>query len=159
MNAQDPLAQLQPLRTPEPVSWWPPAPGWWLLAALLLGLAGWAGWRYWRHYRRNAYRRLALRKLARITQDYAGHQDIGRLLGELNSLLKSVALQVWPRRDIAALNGDRWLQFLRRHAGKATPALPVSLASSAYSPKPQEPEPEQLLLAVEAWLQQHRSAP
>lgn len=159
MNPQDPLAQLQPLRTPEPVSWWPPAPGWWLLGALLLALACWAGWWCWRHYRRNAYRRQALAQLAQIRDSHAEHRDTGRLLGDLNHLLKSVALRVWPRRDIAALSGERWLQFLHQHAGRARPQLPPSLALAAYSPQPREPEPEQLLLAVEAWLRQHRSTP
>ena len=31
MNPQDPLAALHPLRTPEPIGWWPLAPGWWVL--------------------------------------------------------------------------------------------------------------------------------
>jgi hypothetical protein len=45
----NPLAQLQPLIAPAPVSAWPPAPGWWILL-LLLPLAGWGLWRL-RHWR------------------------------------------------------------------------------------------------------------
>ncbi|MCO2006091.1 DUF4381 domain-containing protein, partial [Pseudomonas aeruginosa] len=29
----NPLDRLEPLIAPLPVGWWPPAPGWWLLAA------------------------------------------------------------------------------------------------------------------------------
>ena len=32
----NPLDQLEPLIAPAPISWWPPAPGWWLLALLAL---------------------------------------------------------------------------------------------------------------------------
>ncbi len=41
--------QLQPIVLPEPVKWWPPAPGWWLLAATLLIAI--VLWRYVKHRR------------------------------------------------------------------------------------------------------------
>ncbi|WP_144393396.1 DUF4381 domain-containing protein [Pleionea sediminis] len=32
----DPLAQLKDIHTPDPISWWPLAPGWWILAVLII---------------------------------------------------------------------------------------------------------------------------
>ena len=32
------VTQLRDIRGLDPVSWWPPATGWWLLAALCIGL-------------------------------------------------------------------------------------------------------------------------
>lgn len=59
----DALANLKPLVAPEPVSWWPPAPGWWILGVTLLlllaGLLVWS-WKRWRHYRGTRYQREAL---------------------------------------------------------------------------------------------------
>jgi len=66
MNPQDPLANLNPLRQPELISWWPLAPGWWLLLAIvLLGLSALVYFLIRRH-RDNAYRRRALQQLQRL---------------------------------------------------------------------------------------------
>jgi hypothetical protein len=34
----DPLAQLRDWHLPDPIQWWPPAPGWWISAAVFLAL-------------------------------------------------------------------------------------------------------------------------
>ena len=36
MNPQDPLSQLKDIHLPATGGFWPPAPGWWLLALILL---------------------------------------------------------------------------------------------------------------------------
>lgn len=105
----DPLAALHPLHPPAPVSWWPPAPGWWLLTALLLVLLG-TGW--WLH-RRGALRRSALAEL-RILERTAS--DDTRVAAGVNNLLRRVALARFPRRQVAALSGEAWLQFLDSRA-------------------------------------------
>ena len=45
------LDQLQPLISPPPIEFWPPAPGWWLLL-LLLPLIGFGLWKA-RHFLAN----------------------------------------------------------------------------------------------------------
>ncbi|MGC1332149.1 DUF4381 domain-containing protein, partial [Pseudomonas sp.] len=76
------LDELQPLITPPAVSLWPPAPGWWLVLALLPVLA-FGLWRLRRYLpRRKAMapveqpldpvRQEALAELARLPKPYDG---------------------------------------------------------------------------------------
>ena len=47
----DPLAELRPNILPEPVGLWPPAPGWWIVALLVLAAIITGGlwlFRFWR---------------------------------------------------------------------------------------------------------------
>ena len=62
----DLLAGLRDYHLPEPISWWPPAPGWWLLASL--AVAALAVLLLWRRERRLSLSsgRLASRELSRL---------------------------------------------------------------------------------------------
>ena len=112
MNPNDPLAALNPLREPIAIGAWPPAPGWWVLAGLVLaGLAALAWWSLQR-WRRNRYRRQGLTALAAIEQTYQRDGDTLACASAVNRLLKAVALQAYPRDDVAALAGPAWLDFL-----------------------------------------------
>lgn len=157
MNPQDPLAALHPLRPPEPLPWWPPAPGWWLLAGLLLAALAWAAWRSWRHYRRNAYRRAARQAVQGILARHAEHGDSARTLGELNTVLKAVALQSCPRAEVASLSGERWRNFLNEGLARARSPLrfPEAVAR-AHAPAPGPLDSVALQRCAETWLRRHR---
>lgn len=107
MEPQDPLAQLRDIHLPDAVSAWPPAPGWWLLAAIIIALLCYLAVRIKKHWQQNNYRKLALKQLAELNQD----QPIA-YLQQLNQLLKRTALVANPNKDIASLNGEKWLTFL-----------------------------------------------
>ena len=149
----DPLAQLRDIHLPEAVGPWPPAPGWWLLTALVLLAVGWALWRLYRHRRSQRYRRQALARLAALpinTTDYPQ---------QLNRLLKQAALATYPRREVAALSGEPWLQFLDR-SGKTnafTKGEGRVLACAPYtSYNNSNYDPQNLLHVCQTWLQQHQ---
>lgn len=106
----DPLAQLRDIHLPEAVSAWPPAPGWWLLAVLLIALAIWGSYQLRLKHRRNAYRRQALEELSLLESDNA--LSATQAIAKLNVLLKRIALHAYPKSDTAAFSGAQWIEFL-----------------------------------------------
>lgn len=105
---EDPLAALRPLHVPEPISWWPPAVGWWLLIFAVLALLI-VIYRYWR---RMAPQRAALRELKILLKNPDNHP-----VAMLNQLLKRYALVCWPATTVASLSGKDWLEFLDSNGG------------------------------------------
>jgi|TARA_R100000005_G_scaffold94816_1_gene73977 hypothetical protein len=141
---------LHPMVTPEPVPMAPATTGWWVLGGWLLALMLIALGHRVATYRRNRYRREALRALdALAEQDPAPSQAAA-------VLLKRTALGAYPRRDVAALQGDAWAAFLCTSSGNdpvVTAAAP-SLARAAYLAPVNDP---QLLAAARRWVQVHRA--
>jgi len=111
-TAQQPLP-LRDIHLPDPISWWPLAPGWWGLMVLLLLLIGlfFLGRTL---YRRGQLRREAHKALQEIQTQYATHQDDRQLAADLSTLLRRIALSYSPRSDVASLTNDAWLYFLDR---------------------------------------------
>lgn len=105
---------LRDLHLPDPVSWWPLAPGWWLVIALLLAGLGWLSHRVWRRWLHNAPRRYAVRALARIEKDYLAHRNPVMLARDVSQLLRRSMLAYATRHDVAGLTGESWLEWLDR---------------------------------------------
>ncbi len=105
---------LRDLHLPEPVSGWPPAPGWWFLAAMLmLGLVWLLVW-YIRHRAFTAARRHALRSLETYSTEYVKHGNAVLLGKQLSELLRRTMLAYAPRAEVAGLTGEAWLEWLDR---------------------------------------------
>jgi hypothetical protein len=152
MHHNDPLSGLHDLHLPEPVAFWPPAPGWWLLAGLLVLLLVVTLW-WWRRYRRRAYRRAALSELRRIHQALQQGGDSTALIAELSILLRRVAISRYGREQVAALHGTAWLEFLDR-SGRTTA---FSKEAHALLDAPYRRDPathiEPLLSLAQRWVQ------
>ena len=97
------------------VSWWPPAWGWWLLAAGVIAAVILAWWaiRNLRAYPPGTWHRdarnqlLALKKLSRqLTPEQS--------MRELSELLRRIAVTRLGREQAAGLSGKEWLQWLQQ---------------------------------------------
>ena len=103
---------LRDLHLPEPIDWWPLAPGWWLLIALALFGLGWLLLLAWRKRRFNAPRRYAIRALAEFEAEYLTKRNPVALGRQVSLLLRRGMLAYAPRHEVAGLTGDSWLKWL-----------------------------------------------
>ena len=75
MNPTDPLAQLREIHLPAPVSFWPPAIGWWILAIFVLFCLIALAYFIHRQVIKKQYRRLARKELNRIYLEYQSQKN------------------------------------------------------------------------------------
>jgi hypothetical protein len=153
--AADPLAGLRDWHLPEPVSWWPPAPGWWLLA--LLGLAlGLVLVRWWLRRRRDAApMRAALAELAALRARVGPDLDARTFAAAVSRLLRRLALVRYPRDQVASLSGGDWIAFLERSGpdGALAEAAGRLLADGQFRDRPaDEAELAALVQAARSWI-------
>jgi hypothetical protein len=116
MNSENPLANLKDIHLPDAVSAWPPAPGWWILAFLILSLLGWSIWIVWKKYQQKHLFRVSITTLEAIENDYKKHQDPQLLIRQYSLLLRRISLALFPRSEVASLTGQAWLEFLDERA-------------------------------------------
>ncbi|HLA30610.1 MAG TPA: DUF4381 domain-containing protein [Pseudomonas sp.] len=139
----NPLERLEPLIAPAPIGWWPPAPGWWLLAALL-PLLLWGGLRLLKRLPRNSradasepaldpLRQAALNELERLRKPYDG-VDAGPWLQQLNALLKRLCRERYPQSHSHTLSSRAWLAFLDNRCPAAGLTRWMILVEGAYRP-------------------------
>lgn len=96
-----PLKDVHPGVAP---AWWPPAPGWWLVAAAVLVVGVAIG--LWLHLRRKRTRAL----LAYFDASVARAETPVATIAAISDLLRRAARRVLPDAD--RLQGDAWLRFL-----------------------------------------------
>jgi len=114
MNATGP--QLRDIHLPQ-VPWWPPAIGWWVLAALLLLAIVLGIWLWLRGRPARAAKHAAKRELAALAARHARDRDDVSLAMGVSRLLRRIALLLEP--EAAARGGAAWREFLANRAQAA----------------------------------------
>ena len=154
LNLPQLLDRMHGLVMPEPLEWLPQTPGWWIVLgwflAVLLLLAG----QFARRRQRNRYRRDALAQLRSIAaQTEFGPAEAAQ---HIAALLKRTALAAYPRKDVAALYGRDWAQFLRESSGNDPQVADAAdmLAAAAYRP---DADGADLARPASRWIRLHRA--
>lgn len=148
---KDPLSALHDIHLPQPGGFWPPAPGWWLVALVILLLVAGVLVLGLRRRRRNRWLRQAMREL-----DMTGHSHLSatQQLIELNQLVKRAARARYPDQHPESLSGETWIGFLVETCpGRGTEHERTfrQLVESSWRPEA-EVAPEQARQAVAIWL-------
>ncbi len=160
--AADPLAQLHDLHLPASVAAWPPAPGWWLVAALLITVIVVSVYRVSQNRRRNRYRRLAQQELQQLLQQLPKSAPPAQQLAALNNLLKRVALIAYPNTPVARLSGKAWAEFLVAHCPSLSVNDFVLLSQGPYQSHHSAHDDQyhrdlhHLTTNVQLWIKHHR---
>ena len=156
MNDMGNLQNLNDIVMPDAAPWWPLAPGWYVLAAVVAVVLVVLFIRWQRNRLRNRYRVQALHELSLIRQDGSAEA-----LQALPALLKRTALAAWPRAEVAALSGPAWHHFLDdsaamdRFCSGAGATLDWLAYTMSAEPAIAGSDREQVLDAAELWLKQH----
>lgn len=160
---QSPLDQLADIHLPGSISWWPLAPGWWVLIALLvIALLAFWFWRY--RAKQNRYRKTAQQELDNIYSNYQTNQNASAFLHETSVLLRRTALTAYPKNFNASIKGDAWLEWLDNVCPnkQANPALQFNgeigqqLLTASYQKNPVI-DAGALYKLCAHWFAQHRN--
>ena len=158
------LENLYDIVVPGPVSWWPAAPGWYVIALILVCLVGLAIWHTIRQRRRNRFRREALVELDRLFASIGESRQKISGLRTLPELVKRTALAGFDRTHAAQLSGAAWLEFLDQTGSTDMfTKKPGSLLSELSFQKEEilealpEESVQQLLKLVRQWIKKHRT--
>lgn len=149
----NPLEQLRDIHTAPDVPWWPPAPGWWVVVAILMFVLFMLGRRLLHQWRERRRRQGWLNYLDTTVTDIDVKQAPQDYLSTINKVFKAVAIRAFPDEHCAGLEGSAWTDFLAGKLGAAHPELQV-LADGPYQPAP-EFDPEAVTLAARHWIRKY----
>ena len=117
---------LRDIHLPGLIAWWPPAPGWWIVAALAVAaLVAFAA-----YYRSGRHRRAALRSVGKVRAALEHGAEPVECLQRVSTTLRRFAMTTADQQNVAALRsvdgvadrpdssevagltGKRWLRYL-----------------------------------------------
>jgi len=148
------LEQLRDIHLPPGISWWPPAPGWWVLAGVVViaALAA-VGVSY---VRRRTVRYRALHELNDLRRD----ENLGAVSAaeRIAVLLKRIVLQRSATKSIGVEHGTRWVERLTQDPGGMPAEIARFLALAPYADAERidhSPDRAALFTATDRWIRRN----
>lgn len=157
------LNRLHDLVVPPPVSWWPPAPGWYWLMGIGLVIGFYLLLREFVRWQHNRYRREALAQWRIQWMKLADANTRVAATADLAVLLKRAALSAFPRNQVASLTGGEWMAFLDQtgqmdgFASEAGKLLEQAAYDCITPAQCDEARANQAAMLVYRWLRRHRA--
>lgn len=148
----DLLSQLRDIHAAPAAYWWPPAPGWWVLAFVLMVLFIWVGRKLLVHFRIRSRRKQMLAWVDHLNATIDPGREPQAYLSTINRIFKLVALRAFPEQQCAVMAGSEWSAFLMDKMQKAPSVESLNaLASGPYDPAPKF-DAEKISELSRAWI-------
>jgi hypothetical protein len=154
----DPLSQLRDIHLPPPISWWPLAPGWWILIFAGIFAFIYITRTLIQRYRSNLYRRQALKKLSLIILNSQKRNT--EKLALIMELLKQAVGSAYQGNHFNSQNNKDFVLFLKNSCSKPcftefSNDLQISLYSNQTDQRDNELLLETLVDDSKTWLKNH----
>ena len=160
MPEENPLINLKDIHLPPSVAIWPPAPGWWIVAVVLLLIFVFCGMWISRILERRKPKTEALRLLKNLQNQQNNTKKSLEILRGLSQILRRVALTFCADEHVSSLHGSEWVEFLDRtgNTTEFTKGAGQVFGNELYQKNP-EIEIDVLFPMVKKWImdcsQQH----
>ncbi|MFK5893762.1 MAG: DUF4381 domain-containing protein [Pseudomonadota bacterium] len=119
-NIDNQLKALADIHLPDQISWWPPAPGWWLVLVGTVVLAYLAYKFIKKKLHQAKYKKQAREELLTLSRFWKKQQNLIATASRLSVLMRRIALAnnlSTTRTEIASLSDQQWLLYLEQQPG------------------------------------------
>jgi len=146
---------LRDIHLPDPVSWWPPAMGWWLL--LLLGIVlVWGIFLLVRKLKKPILKKSAKAEIDKVLEEYSRQGDKLVLIQNLSIALRRIGISYLPRNEVAGLSGQEWYNRINQlvRNDRLTDETVQLLSTGPYQKTPElnDDQLQVLIRQVEKWV-------
>lgn len=151
------LSQLRDIQSAPVVPWWPPAPGWWVLALLVIIVLYFLVRKLQARHRVHQRRKQLLGFINLLEQVVDPVNSPQEYLSALNRIFKIVAIRAFPDAACAHMQGQEWTDFLQQKLNQKTGRSGGFETLEILSRGPYQPfasfDSESLASAARQWVQ------